>query len=519
MKQLLSLCLAILACGANAQHLISVYNRDTNEQFKLKSVLSESLIRGPMVTQQATYTFDNPFKELTEASVWFGLDNAAILSGFGYWYKDEYVPGQLMDKNKAWFIYTAITSRNEDPGIVGQVSSSKYHAQIYPLAAGYDFRVQLNSVGFLQSDQGKLTVSQPSFNEAVYPQMVRSTQPDTVSIDTSTVPAKTVVTYPKDPKLDMQVYAQKHKDGYTYVAGMVRMINPEANLKVSGIHKVYWSRPEGAGSEGGVKLFIGRRRGPGVVRITSTDAFTKYVKSHFIKGNEKGSDAAKLWAHQKLDQDDWRTKRALLRFSLKYEVPSSETALLAVPQAQMKLFKQKAAEYRRNQAEESRKPRKWQQERAQNWSTSSGGDPEIRAYFPNAQRVYAVLPSGKSFDLVKAEDGYWGGNYDIPADAPEGDYQVKVLGVDRSGHETEQDVNYKVDRTAPQGKLRLEDGTLILQAEKGLARTVVVFKNGAEDTMKETSPGEYRLFIGTRQVEKVVLIDQAHNVSELVWSR
>jgi hypothetical protein len=509
--------LALVACGAGAQNVNSAYNRDTHDQFKLKDISSKSVVKGPIVKQETVYDFENPYTKLTEASVWFDLDHATILSNFGYWYKDEYVPGVLMDKNKAWFIYTAITSRNEDPGIMVQTDESSYHTQIFPLAQGHDFRLKLTSVGFLEPEGNELAVPQPRYMDNPYPQDVISADPQTLVLDAKSSPPKTLVNYPQDPKMDMQVYAQRHKDGYTYIAGILRTDNPNAKLKLAGIHKVYWTRPQGA-PDGSVKLFVGRRKGPGTIKIATKGAGSDYTKVKYIKANERGSDAAKIWAHQKLVQNEWEDNKDVLAFSLQYQVPSSETALLAVPQEQMKLFKKKAAEYRRHQAEEARRQRAWQNNRQSNWNSSSGGDPEIRVYQPDAERVYAILPDGRQFDLVKDSAGYWGGNYDIPADAPEGNYDIKVVSVDRSGQESNQTVSYQVDRTAPTGTLKMEDGYLVLTAEPGLSKVIAVFGDGTEEKMVEVTPGVYKIPAGAKRVVKVMLMDKAHNISELQWS-
>jgi Vault protein inter-alpha-trypsin domain len=518
MKKTFSISLACLSCAAGAQHLTSVYDRDTHDQFKLKHVDCKSVVKGPIVTQDAVFTFDNPEKKLTEASVWFDYDPSSILSTFGYWYKKEYVPGILMDKNKAWFIYTAITSRNEDPGIMVQTDTGSYHAQIFPLAQGYDFRVRLNSVGFLTPDKdGNLTVKPPSFNEDIYPATVVSADTESIRTDNTSTPPKTVVTYPQNPGMDLQVYAEKHKDGYTYVAGILRTDKPDAPLSVSGIHKVFWMRPQEGKTDGSVKYFVGRRKGSGPLKITCNAQDAKYVQEHFIKANDKGTDTAKLWAHQKLVQDQWQHSADVLKFSLAYQIPSSETALLAVPQEEMKIFKKKAAEYRRKQAEEARKHRGWENRRSQNNTMSSGGDPEIRVYLPDAKRAYAILPDGRQVELVKASNGYWGGNYDIPADAPEGEYQIKVVSVDTAG-EHQQVLTYQVDRTPPTGTLKMDDGFLVLTSEKNLAKAVAVFGDGTEESMVETDPGIYKIPLEGRRVVKVVMIDRAHNVAEVQWS-
>src|SRR4051812_27344087 len=96
-----------LVAGASAQTINNVYNRDTEGPFKLKDVKVERTVIGPIVRTSTMLTFENPYKKLTEASLWFSMPEAAALGGFAYYYGDEYVRGQLMDKAKAWFIYTA----------------------------------------------------------------------------------------------------------------------------------------------------------------------------------------------------------------------------------------------------------------------------------------------------------------------------------------------------------------------------------------------------------------------------
>jgi hypothetical protein len=505
----------LAACvAAHGQSITNAYNRDNEQQFSLKNLKSKSIVKGPIVKQETVYDFANPFKKLTEASVWFDLNNAAVLTDFGYWYKREFVPGVLMDKSKAWFIYTAITSRNEDPGIMVQTDTGRYHTQIYPLASGYDFRLKLSSVGFLQPEGNHLVVPQQEYDDKTYSQDVFSAKPETLQTSSST---KTIVDYPTDPKMDMQVYAQRHRYGYTYVAGIVRTDQPNAPLQVSGIHKVFWARPDGS-SDGSVKYFVGRRKGAGTMRIVTDGQDASYAKVKYIKANERGTDTAKLWAHQKLAQEQWHNRQDVVDFSLKYQVPSAQTALLAVPKQEMRLFRKKAAEYRRKQAEEARRARAWQGDRSSNYSYSSGGDPEIRVFEPSAEKAYAVMPDGQQFDLVKSNTGYWGGNFDIPANAPEGNYDIRVVTVDRAGQEKSQTVSYQVDRTAPTGVLKMEDGFLVLTSEAKLARIVVVFSDGTEGNMAEITPGVYKIPVGGKRVVKVELIDRAHNIGELRWS-
>lgn len=513
---------AIAATSAMPQNIERVYNRDTHEGFNIKGATSETMVRGPIYKQRTVLTYDNPYQKLTEASIWFSLQHAAVLSGFGYWFKTEYVPGVLMDKRKAWFIYTAITSRNEDPGIMVQTSPSSYHAQIYPLAVGYDLRAELTSIGFLSPKGDGYQVPAPQVNGKV-PVVQKVSAKDAAAVKpydpTGSKPVE--ISYERlNNSIQVDVYAQRHKDGYTYVAGILHTDRPNDHFTIRGLSNVLWTRPYGSSKEdGSVKYFIGRRRGSGMVTFHQTNP-KEGIDNRLTKriyGNEKGADTSKLWAHQKLVQGEWRRSKDVLDFSLKYQIPSAQTALLAVPQEQMKLFKEKEAEFQRKQAEEKRKQRAWQNQRRQNWNQSGGGDPEIRIQLPQAVRVIATLPNGTEFALVRDKNGFWGGNFDIPADAPEGDFVVKITWFDRDGLSHEESLVTKVDRTAPQGTIEESNGMFTLRSEPGLAKVTALLATGEEVQMVEMEPGVYSVPSKGRRLIRVVLIDLAHNLTDLTW--
>ncbi len=526
MKQVtVAILLTTLPVLANSQVIDRVYNRDTHANFKIKKVETNSIIKGPMVKQESVFTFDNPSKELTEASFWFSLPAPGVLSGFAYWYKNEFVPGVLMDKQKAWFIYTAITSRNEDPGIMVQTSPSSYHAQIFPLAVGYDLRVQLTTLGFLQSDEKGLLLPEPVVTQISQgnnvPQVsnVKQIQPEVRKVVEVNGVKRTVIADPLTDETTMQYYAQKHKDGHTYVVGMIHTLHPEDPFQIKGLTNVFWARPENGPQDGSVKLFMGRRDGAGKIQVvTDSETRTEILKG-IIHANERGTDTAKLWAHQKLNQTQWRRSKDVLNFSMKYQIPSAQTALLAVPTEQLKLFKEKSAEYERNQKAEARRQREWQKNRQMNWKNSSGGDPEIRVQMPEAIKVVATLPGGREFELKRDRQGFWGGNFDIPAEAPEGEYTVKLTGTRRDGTVFEKMLQYQVDRTAPTGDLSSANGFYVLKATETLARAVAIFGSGQEVNMIPTEEGKYEIPMSKGRLVKVMLIDNAHNIREIKWSQ
>ncbi|MEZ0324947.1 MAG: VIT domain-containing protein [Fimbriimonas sp.] len=588
-----------IAAASFSQNVSSVYNRDTHDPFKLKDVKVESTVFGPIVRTSTLLTFENPYTKLTEASLNFDLPEEAALGGFAYYYGDEYVKGQLMDKAKAWFIYTAITSRNRDPGIMEQVSPTSYHCQIYPLKVGSDLRVRLYTVGFLQPQENKLGLPAPQVGDARVPQDWSVRMADFNRIENG---ANLTLPMPEKP---VTAVAQRFKDGRTYVAGMMRAdperlaTGPELKIlkaeygllerpsqvwdvteKLSSLAKrrslelqVYNQVFGGDPAPGIVKtlrvtyeqggkthtkvvpesalLQIGminsgasptptfaRLRDPKWVQLDDeTIAFMGWVPSNrkiAVRHNglrqafrpqlaHKGSESARLWAQQKLAQGNWTSKKQVLNFSMKYGVPSAYTALLAVPQSEMKLFKAKEKEFQKEQQRQARQEREWAKQREQNWRSGRGGDPEIRVQFADAQSVDAVLPDGRVIPL-ELSNGTWGGNFDIPVAAPEGQYTVRVVAVKRDGTTEEKKLTYDVDRTAPEGKaeIRMIGGRRMLEvrSEAGLAEVAFYLADGSKMVLKEEEPGVYRLelarFISVKGT--LVLKDSASNKREIPCS-
>ncbi len=378
---------------------------------------------------------------------------------------------------------------------------------------GHDLRVQLESVGFLASDEAGFTVAPGRYqnNEKVFDAdlTVRSSNPSEIVVKKGL----TYVDRPVNREFNMEIYGQKFRDGYTYVAGILKTTTPDAKLKIKGLHRIYWLRGD---AFGGVKYFIGRRKGAGTVQIDSLgDKGDREKTASFrVKSRERGGDTAKLWAHQALVQENWTKGSEVLRHSLYFQVPSIKTALLAVPQEQMALFKKKEAEYQRKKRDDARQRRNWDEDRNLNYDRSSGGDPEIRVKFARAKSVTATLPDGRVLDLRSMGGEMWGGNFDIPAKAPEGDYQVIVRCIHLDGRLSTKSLTYQVDRTAPEGQILSRDGMLVVKSEPGLSQVVVAFGNGKEVMMVETEPGRYETPSQGR-VSKILLIDRARNIREL----
>jgi len=594
-----------------SQSVSSVYNRDTHEPFRLKKVSVESTVIGPMVRTSTWLTYENPYKTLTEATLNFDMPEAAALGGFAYLYGDEYVRGTLMDKNKAWFIYTAITSRNRDPGIMEQWSPTNYHCQIFPIKTGSDLRVRLWTVGMLQPSGDKMTLPKPSAPRAVGYE----------AIDPSRVKPEWTVRLAKSAPLKnegdlysvglsgpVSAIAQKFRDGRVYVAGLIRTsaLNDGKKHRVE-ILKARYEPANGETGGGDVTSKVAELVNKGIYSIKAeTSPFgdtapwkitrlrvtfrvdgiehTETVAEHrdltllgnaALQGNTtffklsqpktvllddrtvafsgwmprnrqmaarfegirysfkpkmigKGSDTARLWAQQMLANNTWMRVKDVLSFSLKYGVPSTATALLAVPSHEMKLFRAKEKEFEKAEAEKrrqelqaERRQRVWARGgRNQNWNSSGGGDPEIRVQIPHAKSVDAILPDRRVLSL-RADGDTWGGNFEIPADAAEGTYTVRVVAHMVDGSTVERSWTYDVDRTPPKGQVEFvtEGLRLVLQvkSEPGLAEVAVYAADGTRWVLREERPGVYRVELpsGIQGSLTVVLKDLAGNKGEL----
>lgn len=155
-----------LTAIAHSQNLLNVYNRDTGDPFQLTAIEAKTETFGPIEKTRTVFTFANPYQKLTEVSFNIRFEPGQVLDGFGYWYGDEYVPGRLMANEEAWFIYSGITKRNRDPGIMEQVTPEQYHCQIYPIAIGYPVRIEVTSIGWLAPQSDRLLHIGPTWNES-----------------------------------------------------------------------------------------------------------------------------------------------------------------------------------------------------------------------------------------------------------------------------------------------------------------------------------------------------------------
>ncbi len=526
-------CLAALlaAFSANAQSFDSIYNRDTGQPFKLISVKTETHVEGPVVKTRSLFTFENPYNKLTEASFNFSLADGSVLEGFAYWYKDEYVKGHLMDKQLAWYIYTAITSRNRDPGIMDQVAPESFHAQIYPLAIGYPLKIELTSIDFLVPTEDRLLIPQPLAIRQNAPRewVIYGDGREVYRWMDSGEEVAAVAAPGWSKPLDTYVLAQTFSDGRTYVAGVAKGDLGAGKPKVEGLKDVFYPETHRYSRSNSLMRTMGdmQTRSTAFVGWTTGKSITVKQGNRTVKvtlSPKKGNETAKLWAQARLSSYPRWSRQQVLDFSLKYQVPSSATALLAVPKSEMKLFEEAKKKYlselRKQKREQERQQREWERRRNLNNSATRGGDPEIRIEIPGAIRAVAKLPDGRIINLQGTADGFWYGNFEIPLDAPEGEYKVEIIAVREDGQRETQNLTYEVDRTAPTFTYEVKTingvRTLEVRAEKDLAEVVLVLPNGERLVLREVEPGVYRLALPLNaEGGELILVDKASNKARL----
>ena len=138
---------------ASGEPAINAYCEDPGAQLPLREIRSHTVIAGPVAKTQIAYVIANKNTVRTEVGINFHLPPDTVLTAFGYYYQGRFIRGKMYDTNEAWKIYTAVTSRGRDPGIMERNSAQDYHVQVYPVEARRDLRVVVELSQALVTDR------------------------------------------------------------------------------------------------------------------------------------------------------------------------------------------------------------------------------------------------------------------------------------------------------------------------------------------------------------------------------
>jgi hypothetical protein len=573
---LLSLLLARTAGAAvNGEASIEIHNRDTYVPMPLLKLTSKTVIEGPVARTRITYLAENRNEQRIEATVNLHVPRNTVLTAFGYYYGDRFIPGKMYDKDEAWKIYSAVTSRGRDPGIMDRPTQQDYHAQIFPVEPKRDLTVVIELVQMLPMDDAgshfELPITQGRADGGRNGELreiavdaevlVRDHAPDEVSEN---------LTPPDPPEAEETATVTEEAVRGGTMLRLARRFTPSDNWKIDlkretdGFETALFSRMVGYG-EGYYALAVSAPRGlrnprlvlrsrPGTslslpTRFNDTEAFDGlhvvgrysgrqrlYVtlladnaKPRYFHVDLSGervetladNPAAALWADKRIAALNDATRRDfrpnIIRLSKRFSVVSPYTALLAIPKEELDYYRKVLAKQKIKTNTQ--------------WTGGGGGDPYIEVKAPvDADRVVAVFPTGEVKELVlDTEKQAWTGRFDIPFGTPAGEYRVTIIVVHRGGERSRFVLVYQNLLSAP--TVAAGTGTTIT-AKRGAAVSVSVSGTGirravavapwGERVDLSGKTGEWK---GTLTIPKdwaagktritVVLLDGAHNRTEV----
>ncbi len=440
------------------------HNRDTGAPLPLLSMKSRTRITGPVAVTDVEFVAENKNPKAIEAAVTFEVPKGTVLTKFGYYYGARFIPGVMYDKDEAWKIYSAVTSRGRDPGIMDRPSATNYHAQIFPVAPKRDLRVHITLVQMLQTTRTGLRFELPLVQGTPY---LGSWNNKPFAINAQIESAKKIrfatlrKTYAPNENLALTVPFETSGVVKSAYSGMVgaqegyyavtivaprRLRNVRARFASDGLTSLSLPTRFGDVDPYGDIHIVGRYRKPGPLRITLRGASGERIvvpitlSANRVK-NVRDNPAAALWADKRIAVLQTATRRNfkndIIALSRRFMVVSDFTALLAIPKEELEYYRKVLA---------ARKI-----ETNTNTIGGGGGDPYIAVRAPqDASQVVALFPDGDIKNLLWNEDkAVWEARFDFPFGTPEGPYRVTIIVVQKNGLRNEFTLVYQNRLTGP----------------------------------------------------------------------
>ena len=446
-----------------AQTNFEFHNRDTGAPLPVQTMTNRTHIAGPVAVTDIAFVCENTNKQPIEAAVTFEVPRGTVLTKFGYYYNDRFIPGKMYDKGEAWKIYSAVTSRGRDPGIMDRPTETNYHAQIFPVAPNRSLRVHVTLVQTLQSDANGLRFELPLVQGQAYlngwnrePFLVDARVTYSAGGEQHTKALKRRFT----PRENLRVVVPMPggvaaysrmvgaREGYYAVTVRTPHALGEARLRLESNGLTSLSLPTSFGDLAGFEDIhvFGRYRKPGVVRLVLRGASGGRIVLPVTLSGARGASvqsnpAASLWANKRISVLQEATRRDfkpdIIRLSQRFMVVSNFTALLAIPKEELDYYRKVLA--------------KQKIETNTRTTGGGGGDPYIAVHAPeDAAQVVALFPDGDVKNLAwNPERGVWDGRFDLAFGTPEGECRVTVIVVHRTGERTTFTLVYQNRMTGP----------------------------------------------------------------------
>lgn len=546
------------------------HNRDTGQPLPLISMKSRTTINGPVAFTNIEFVAENKNEVPVEVAVTIEVPRGTVLTKFGYFYGDRFIPGKMYDKGEAWKIYSAVTSRGRDPGIMDRPTETNYHVQIFPVAPKRNLRVHVTLVQMLQTTVSGLRFELPLVQGMPYlngwnnkpfavearvavagrrgisPQAVGETDDGKFPFTMAQEGKYRLVTFQREyiPHRNMVVTipfqsAGAHAETYSAMVGgnegyyAATIVTPkrfrDARVRLVSDGLTGMSMPTRFGdTEAFGQIHVtGRYTKPGTVRLTlrgkNGERFTVPImlSGRRVK-NVVDNPAASLWADKRISVMQTSYQRNfqpdIIRLSQRFMVVSNFTALLAIPKEELEYYRKVLAKQKVQTNTEA--------------IGGGGGDPYIAVHAPeDAALVVALFPDGDVKNLVwNPAKKVWDGRFDIPFGTPEGEYKVTIIVVHQNGTRNQFALVYQNRLTGPtvnQERLQTltaERGHPVTVSVEGenIHRATVVTPWGERVAMVDGGNGRWQgemtvptLHPTGNSTVTVILLDGAHNSTEV----
>jgi len=340
-----------------------------------RSLAADSVVTGQFATTKLTLTFQNPSYDRIEADFIWTLPEGATPTYFAYWAGEEKVVARVVEKKRAAEIYKTITTRQRDPALVELIGKNTFRARVFPVMPGADLKIELHYAQTLHANGPTAVftlplVDKPKQNPLEHIDVKVRVLPD-ASIERVTNnfglavtsgaqghtiqfsgenyrPQKDLVVRlaRKPAPLITSIYSARSggPDGFFAIAITPTYDVPEPKLSIEGVKTYDVVMDDAGSSEAGQTLFVfGRYKGSGDAVVWLSGLTQKVT---FSAGAEPNNVATKLWAARRIEQlgRGAAVRRKVMALSLRFCIPSAFTSWLAVPKAEMELYRREKAE-------------------------------------------------------------------------------------------------------------------------------------------------------------------------------
>lgn len=417
---LVSLVAALLVVPSPATVLLKPSGGPTMA-LRTKSISADVRITGQFAATTQTLVFVNENEDRIEADFLYTLPPRAVATYFAYWAGDEKVVARIVEKERAAEIYKTITTRQRDPALIELVGKNTFRARIFPVMPNADLKVEIRFVQPLPSDAAGATYTLPLFEGKKSPTL------DSIDVKVRIVPDDDVTSVTNN----FGIPVKRASDGYS-VAFSGSSYRPQKDLRIqlkrspAPLRASLYSAPSGGGDGffalaltpahavsrpkvtiGGVRTYdvlpipksakaneaivlFGRYKGSGAATVT-LGGVSEQVR--FGSQSEPNNPATKLWAAAKIEQLG-SNRAKVLALSKRYTLPSKYTSWLAVPKAEMELYRREKAEA------EAYSTAKQLAELLANDHHSTGTEKLLRARLNASCKVVGLDPKGMLNDAI-----------------------------------------------------------------------------------------------------------------------